>query len=132
MLLHGVKPLSQWLFQGMLYHVTSEIAPDCVISLELPFTLQFLQCFFAGSTNLYCIQVLCNAINIGGGGGGGLHFPKKHYVSVWFNVINITMVWVGVHFSRKKRYITLELSLTSYCAHWLLYCLHQLLFLISI
>ena len=45
------------------------------------------------------IQVLRNA---DGGGGGGVRFSgKKRYEGVIFNVISVTMGWVGVQFPGK-------------------------------
>ena len=41
--------------------------------------------------------------------GGGVSFPgKKRYEGVRFNVISVTMGWVGVKFPEKQRYVTLE------------------------
>ena len=38
-----------------------------------------------------------------------VNFPgKKRYKGVRFNVISVTMGWVGVKFPGKKRYVTLE------------------------
>ena len=46
-------------------------------------------------------------------GVGGVRFcGKKCYEGVRFNVISITMGWVGVKFPGKKRYVTLEWPLT--------------------
>ena len=37
-------------------------------------------------------------------GGGGVKFSrKKRYEGVGFNVISVTMGWVGVQFPEKKR-----------------------------
>ena len=42
-------------------------------------------------------------------GGWVSDFPeKKHYEEVGSNVIIVTRGWVGVKYSRKKRYLTLE------------------------
>ena len=46
-------------------------------------------------------------------GVGVSNFPgEKRYEGLWFNVISITRGWVGVQFSGKKRYETLEWPLT--------------------
>ena len=42
------------------------------------------------------------------GVGGAKFSGKKHYEGLRFNVISITMGWVGVQFPEKQRYITLE------------------------
>ena len=42
-------------------------------------------------------------------GVGGVKFSgKKRYEGVRFNVICVTRGWVGVKFSEKKHYVTLE------------------------
>ena len=49
-------------------------------------------------------------------GVGGVQFvQKKRYEveGVWFNIISVTMGWVGVQIPGKIRYVTLEWSLTS-------------------
>ena len=52
----------------------------------------------------WVIQVLRNAVPVGGGGWGeGVNFPgKKRYEGVRFNVISVTRGWVGVQFPRQK------------------------------
>ena len=42
------------------------------------------------------------------GGGGCQIFREKRYERIRFNVISVTMGWVGVQFPGKKRYVTLE------------------------
>ena len=42
------------------------------------------------------------------GSGGCQIFRKKRYEGVRFNVISVTRGWVGVRFSGKKCYVTLE------------------------
>ena len=53
------------------------------------------------------IQVLRNAVASVG------FLGKKRYEAVRFNVIGVTRGWVGVKFSGKMRYITLEWPLTT-------------------
>ena len=49
---------------------------------------------------LGAIQVLRNAVGVG---GGGVNFSrKKRYEGVRFNVISVTREWVGVQFLGKK------------------------------
>ena len=50
------------------------------------------------------IQVLRNAVGVG---GCHICLKKQHYEDVQFNIISITMRWVGVEFPEKARYITL-------------------------
>ena len=51
----------------------------------------------------------CYVVQMGMRGGGGSNFPeKKRYEGVRYNVISVTRRWVGVKFTGKKRYITLE------------------------
>ena len=45
---------------------------------------------------------------MGGGGGVQLSRKKKRYEGVRFNVISVTRGWVGVKFTGKERYVTLE------------------------
>ena len=50
--------------------------------------------------------------NADGGGGCQIFGGEKRYKGVRYNVICITRGWVGVQFSEKKRYVTLEWPLT--------------------
>ena len=50
--------------------------------------------------------------NADGDGGGGNFSGKRHYKGVRFNVISVTMGWVGIQFPGKKRYVTLEWPLS--------------------
>ena len=58
---------------------------------------------------LGAIEVLRNAVE---GGWVSAFLKKKRYGDVWFNVISVTRGWVGVKFQGKKRYVTLEWTLT--------------------
>ena len=68
-----------------------------------------------GSSNCWCSiegQFKCYLAQIG---VGGVKFSgEKRYEGVVCNVISITRGWVGVQFPGKKRYITLERSLTAF------------------
>ena len=54
---------------------------------------------------LGAIQVLRNAV---GGGRVSGFLEKTRYEDVRFNIISVTRGWVGVEFSEKKHYVTLE------------------------
>ena len=55
------------------------------------------------------------------GGGGGVIFPEKNcYEGVRFNVISVTRGWLGVKFTGKKRYVTLEWPHITHHVYWLL------------
>ena len=62
----------------------------------------------------YDISLVVSGIQVLRNAAGGVGFlGKKRYEGVRFNVIGVTRGWVGVHFSGKMCYITLEWPLTT-------------------
>ena len=64
---------------------------------------------FTNEMSSEAIQVLHNAE----GGVGVKCLCKKRYECERFNVISLTMRWVGVNFPEKKRYVILEWPFTN-------------------